>query len=165
VRGQRPRDQRADAIRLGRVGADRASRAPLRGRVRARPCRGAGRRGGAGRVGARAAAARGAAPAVRALSQPCGGRRGDGIPDAAVDPCGLRARPHPRYRPLARRRGAGDGRSARRRLPGGPRRDPRARARGRGAPADELCGAGAGSSRTSFPRGCRGTCRPCPAGG
>ena len=93
-------------------------------------------------VGARAAEAGGPAPALRALPQPCRRRRGDGVPDATGDPRRLREGPDPRDGALARLRRPRNGSRARRRLPGCTRRGARARARGRGASADDLGGAG-----------------------
>ena len=109
------------------------------------PGRGARHRDRARGVGARAAATGGPAPALRALPQPCGRRCGDGVSHAAGDPRRLREGPDPRHGALARLRWPRDGRGARRRLPGRTRRGARARARGRGASADDLGGAGDGA--------------------
>ena len=65
-------------------------------------------------------------------------------------------RPDPRHRALARLRRPRDGRGARRRLPGCTRRGARARARGRGASADDLGGAGDGAARAPLAGGRRG---------
>ncbi len=164
VRGQRSRDQRSVAGGLGRVGAHGAARAALRGRVRERSCRGARRHDGARRLGARAAPAGDPASADGALPQPRGRGRRDGVPDAAGDPGGLRARPDPRNRALARVGRARDRGGARGRLPRRPRRGAGARARGHRAPADDLRGAGHGAARAALPGGRRregGACPPC----
>ncbi len=157
LRGQRARDQRAEPRRMGGVGADGSEGAALRDRLRPRSRRGARHGDRARGVGARAAETGGPAPALRALPQPCGRRCGDGVSHAAGDPRRLREGPDPRDGALARLLRPRDGRGARGRLPGCTRRGARARARGRGASADDLGGAGDGApgpplARRSSPR-------------
>ena len=115
LRGQRARDQRPDAGRLGRAVAARRPQLAVE-RRRRRPC-GRSPRPVSSPTGCASTATRPSSISHGPLPQSRRRRRRDRVPSAAGDPRRLRARPAARDRALARGDAPAERRAARARLP------------------------------------------------